>query len=254
MSFTIPIIAACQAGIGLGPSNHSSHSSREDAGPAMNLQVSISIPIKDLLEAFTLFGDAVASPPVPRKQVTLSPPSASASSPKTVVPLRRQNGPLGPELGTFGTPATWESVPIMGRVGPSSGRPSGPQPNLGRYLVHMSNLSKRISKYHGVQLQKLFTEQVGPVECQMEKGSATMAFSTQEQADEAVNKYNGGILELTASKGKEAASSAEAGSLALFPYSRSLTLVEDRLGPLSNCGLVRGRDGSQSFAMPWPLS
>ena len=47
MSFTIPIIAACQAGIGLGPSNHSSHSSREDAGPAMNLQVSISIPIKE---------------------------------------------------------------------------------------------------------------------------------------------------------------------------------------------------------------
>lgn len=126
-------------------------------------------------------------------QVTLSPPSASASSPKTVVPLRRQNGPLGPELGTFGTPATWESVPIMGRVGPSSGRPSGPQPNLGRYLVHMSNLSKRISKYHGVQLQKLFTEQVGPVECQMEKGSATMAFSALGLIPLLVDDWFGGM-------------------------------------------------------------
>ena len=68
---------------------------------------------------------------------------------------------------------------------------------------------------------------------------------TQEQADEAVKKYNGGILELTmtASKanGKDGASSeAEIASLVLFPNSQSLTVAEDRLGPLFECGLVRG--------------
>ena len=45
MSFSIPIIAACQAGIGLGQPSQS-HASRMD-GPAMNLQVNISIPIKE---------------------------------------------------------------------------------------------------------------------------------------------------------------------------------------------------------------
>lgn len=193
----------------------------------MNLEVSISIPIKDLLEAFTLFGQngSNAPPPaIPRKQVALSTPSASSSSPSIAMALRRQNGPVG-------IVPTWEVVPINTGTGPH-----GPGP-MGRYLVQVSNLSKRINKY-GVQLQKLFTERVGPVQCQMEKGSATMAFSTQEQADEAVDTYNGGILELTTASTASTASDSKA--LELLPKSRSLSFLEDRLGPLSKCGLVRG--------------
>ena len=61
------------------------------------------------------------------------------------------------------------------------------------------------------------------------------AQGTQEQADEAVDTYNGGILELTT-----ASTASDSKALELLPKSRNLSFLEDRLGPLSKCGLVRG--------------
>lgn len=65
-----------------------------------------------------------------------------------------------------------------------------------------------------------------------------MAFSSLEHANEAVTKYNGGVIEITG--GTFTGNKEESELIALFPSHKSITCMEDRLGPLSKCGMVRG--------------
>ena len=103
---------------------------------------------------------------------------------------------------------------------------------LRRSRVKVSNLVKRLNTE---QVKNVFQENVGPVlQCTIVADTATLVFDTEEHALEAVQKYDGGMLEATRRN------LTQDVKLFLYPKSSSSACLEHRLGALSACYLRRG--------------
>ena len=77
----------------------------------------------------------------------------------------------------------------------------------------------------------------------MSKDTAQITFSSEELANVAVEKYDGGILEI-ASKKEESGN-----SLVLHPNASNANCLEDRVGPLKKCQLRRGEGWVTVFSV-----
>ena len=93
-----------------------------------------------------------------------------------------------------------------------------------------------VKRLNTEEVREVFQERVGQVlECTVVEDTATLVFRSEADAQEAVKKYDGGLLEASIGSQFEENSS---GSLALYPNTSNI--LEDRVGPLSTCYLRRG--------------
>lgn len=138
--------------------------------PCMNLQVSISIPIQDLLQTLVRLGGQW-------------PQSPSPSFPSQPGPVRATADGL-----PVPTAGAWEKVPTPLVTGPPSVQVAD------QHVVQVTRMPRGVSP---AQIKQVFEKQVGPVvDCSIEKGVASLHFSTGADAQRAVAFYDGGILEV----------------------------------------------------------
>lgn len=115
-----------------------------------------------------------------------------------------------------------------------SGRPWEQLPTSPTFnRVKVSNMVKRIKAQ---DLQKVFSRYVGPVcDCTLREDVATITFWNSEHAYVAIEKYDGGTLEMSTDKSK--------GADGIFLFAKDANFretMENRLGPLGQCQLRRG--------------
>jgi len=221
---SIPIWAQCHGGVGFpekGPANGS---------PCVNLQVNISIPIKDLLQALTITSGSGSKAPAQAA------PTKHKMEARTVAPVGMlATVPAKPKM----TPVTgdWEDVPSRS----SSGR-SG-HSSEGSYLVRVSNIPRALAASH---IKSSFEQHVGPVlECAVDQGVASLYFASEALATKAVADYDGGIIELAVTECTDMrgdfGANEEQIEVSLKDNSCCQSYLEDHMGPLSRCSMRRGR-------------
>lgn len=250
---SIPLSTACHADVGI--------SATGQRVPSLNLQVKISLPIKELLQALSQLSEPsqVSVPPVPSTGGSCGSsqaqthqgskvPAVPAVSPSpcfsvsNVSKISRVSSLTQPVASvTPVTPVT--SVPSKAPFGVSGSWELSETP--GSCSVRVSNLLKRTTSQH---LQQAFGDvDVGPVlDCRVEKGSACLTFGSHEDARKAVDRYHGGLLEITEIDGSDGTGDGETRDAAevasLWPNTASMECLQDHLGPLSKCSF-RGGDG-----------
>eukprot|EP00438_Fugacium_kawagutii_P017726 Skav203019 [mRNA] locus=scaffold583:208088:211738:+ [translate_table: standard] len=171
-TFPVPIWASCSGAVGMGTAGATL------GVPCMNLQVSISIPIKDLLQTLARLGDSKT-------------PSMSSipSQPGPVAFGGRAPGLPVPAAGT------WEELPAPVAA------PAGPVKGVDQ-RVQVTRMPRSVSP---AQIKGVFEKQVGPVvDCSIAEGVAILYFSTRTDAQRAVAFYDGGILEIQSDHEHEA--------------------------------------------------
>jgi len=213
----------------------------EKAVPAITVSLSIDIPVEELLAALTYFQQA--HPPQPdavpnafaekatggRKEVKQSQGYSAAAGPPGLAapPPAMDDGGAVAKVGAMvpppGLTAQWETLNAI---------PPSMRSMFTRVKVY--NLVKRL-RYQDVQYA--FERHVGPVaQCSLADDCASIAFVSPEHAQAAVERYDGGVLEVSTDKSIPAQD-----SLCLYPKDASFRrTLEDRLGPLSQCHLRRG--------------
>lgn len=142
--------------------------------PCMNLQVSISIPIQDLLQTLVRLGGQW--------------PSQSPSFPSQPGPVSFSGRACSVDGLPVPTAGAWEKVPTP------LARPGPPVQVADQHVVQVTRMPRGVSP---AQIKQVFEKQVGPVlDCSIEKGVASLYFSSGADAQRAVAFYDGGILEV----------------------------------------------------------
>ncbi|CAJ1395081.1 unnamed protein product [Effrenium voratum] len=204
----IPVQTAC-SGVELHSKNLG-----EKIVPAITVSLSIDIPVEELIEALTSFQQGHPPQPNELPSTFMEKPRKALSSQEK--PRKEMHMQVGPPPGLT---AQWETL----------------APNMRIFnRVKVSNLVKRLKSQ---DVQSIFERHVGPVaHCSLVEDSASITFLNSEHASTAVEKYDGGVLEVSTDK-----SLSGSDAILLFPKDGSFRrTVEDRLGPLTQCHLRRG--------------
>lgn len=243
---SIPIWAQCNGGIGFAEMGAAKGS------PCVNLQVNISIPIKDLLQALTLSISRVSG----SSMAWAAQPAPPTRTVAPVVPGEQRRAlatvPAQQAARAIPVAGVWEDVPSRSSTdgsgdcsGQSSQRdgPSGDLSSEGSYLVRVSNIPRALAPS---QLKRSFEQNVGPVlECAIDQGVASLYFASEAHAMKAVADYDGGIIELAATEctgiDDDFGASKEQIEVSLKDNSCCQSYLEDHMGPLSRCSVRRGR-------------
>eukprot|EP00435_Cladocopium_sp_Y103_P063444 s779_g25.t1 len=183
--------------------------------PAITLSLCIDIPVEELIGVLSNFQQGFRGP---------EPPNPEASQFQGGPTCAR---PQGQQLSQVGQPPCPPRFPLG--HGPWEQLPAPPSFNR----VKVSNMVKRIKAQ---DLQKVFSRYVGPVcECSLREDVATITFWNSEHAYVAMEKYDGGTLEMSTDKSK--------GADGIFLFAKDANFretMENRLGPLGQCQLRRG--------------
>lgn len=242
---SIPLSAACQADVGI--------SAVGQPVPSVNLQVKISIPIKELLQALSQI-----SPTVPMggsgssgssHQDSKVVPAVPAVSPVPVVPKVSNDSNISRVSSLTQRTSVTAVTSVTSKPPFGVSDVSGSWESEMRRSVRVSNLLKRMSSQH---LKQTFGHHVGPVcECSVEQeGAYRLTFSSEEHARKAVEKYHGGLLEITNKTAKTDGTGPKGDGrggdfdfeISLWPNSATIECLQDHVGPLSKCSL-RGGEG-----------
>lgn len=218
--------------------------------PSVNLQVKISIPIKELLQALSQISPTVPLGGSGSSQDSKVVPAVPAVSPIPVIPNVSNDSNISrvsslTQRASLTQRTSVTSVTSKPPFGVSD--VSGSWESEMRRSVRVSNFLKRMSSQH---LKQTFGHHVGPVfECSVEKGGAyRLTFGSEEHARKAVEKYHGGLLEITNKTVKTDGTGATDGTgdfdfeISLWPNSATIECLQDHVGPLSKCSL-RGGEG-----------
>mmetsp|Transcript_66236 Transcript_66236/g.158035 ORF Transcript_66236/g.158035 Transcript_66236/m.158035 type:complete len:287 (+) Transcript_66236:88-948(+) len=246
--FPLPIEVSCNsAGLGCAGLNG-------EPSLSLNLNVKVEIPLPELLSALTAFSEAKPSAKpgegkswflMPEDDEVLSRLAVKKTEPASVPP------PPPPKVA-MKTPETGqvkvEAVQAQAKSTQLSSQQSSPSPawevlpltakQLECSTIRVTNLIRGLTQR---QLEGLFAGQVGPVEkCTISDSSAHISFTEKRHAFSAVQKYDGGVLEVQAEQDKDAR------SLSLIPGPWGNTgaalrhMLSDIIGPLDQCHYRRG--------------
>lgn len=197
----IPVHTAC-AGVEL---THKTLGSK--TCPAITLSLCIDIPVEELIGVLSNFQQGFRGP----EATTQAPQFRGYGRPQGPLQVSQQ-----PCLSAF-SGRTWEQLPTP--------------PIFNR--VKVSNMVKKIKAQ---DLQKVFSRYVGPVcDCSLREDVAMITFWNSEHAYVAMEKYDGGTLEMSTDKSK--------GADGIFLFAKDANFretMENRLGPLGQCQLRRG--------------
>ena len=256
---SLPIWAQCSGGVGFAEMGAAKGS------PYVNLQVNMSIPIKDLLQALTLSTSRVsgsfkapsAQPAHPTKARTVAPvvpceqqrtearmlATVPSEQPK-IQPRVLATVSVRQEARAIPVTGDWEEFPSRSSTDGSSGQSSGQFGGISSegYLVRVSNIPSALAPS---QIKSSFEQYVGPVlECAIDQGVASIYFASESHATKAVADYDGGIIELAATECTgmgDFGASEEQIEVSLKDNSCCQSYLEDHMGPLSRCSMRRGR-------------
>eukprot|EP00435_Cladocopium_sp_Y103_P011038 s1806_g2.t2 len=230
----------------------------------------MSIPIKDLLQALTLFTPRVygsskalaqpAPPTKPKVEARTVAPVVPGEQPRTEArmlatvpgeqpktqPRMLATVPVQHEARAIPVAGDWEDVPSRSSSGRSSGQSGGRSGGLsseGSYLVRVSNFPRALAPS---QIKSSFEQKVGPVlECAIDQGVASLYFASEAHAAKAVADFDGGIIELAATESTgmdgDFGANEEQVDVSLKDNSCCQSYLEDHMGPLSRCSMRRGR-------------
>jgi len=216
----------------------------DKSGTTISVALSIDLPVEDLINALTVFQSSHSPSPQPEElpsglfeaqkvqQVQggyTGPMKApeqpmKASIPQQVMP--RETGAARSNLAPPpGLTAQWETL------GSNAMCPTGPRSLMTR--IKVTNLVRRLKAQ---EVQAVFERYVGPITaCNLVEDAASITFMSAEHAQAAIDRYDGGVMEVRTDK------SAPGDPLVLYPKDSTFRrTLEVRLGPLTECHLRRG--------------
>eukprot|EP00441_Pelagodinium_beii_P027349 CAMPEP_0197666704 /NCGR_PEP_ID=MMETSP1338-20131121/63510_1 /TAXON_ID=43686 ORGANISM="Pelagodinium beii, Strain RCC1491" /NCGR_SAMPLE_ID=MMETSP1338 /ASSEMBLY_ACC=CAM_ASM_000754 /LENGTH=260 /DNA_ID=CAMNT_0043245779 /DNA_START=8 /DNA_END=787 /DNA_ORIENTATION=- len=229
----------------------------------MSMGLDISIPLEELVSVLAQF-QAQSSPPAQTALVPLPPrPATQPRKPVFLAPEDSQDSPSEQPKDVQAPPGlvAMETVPLNGprQLVPVSGPPQHPPQvqaitdgSMWEHLppppkaimqevasIRVSNLLKGLKSR---DIKYIFEKEVGPItRCDVNDCVASVIFGTVEHAQQAVSRFDGGILEIMVDSSKE-----DANRVNLKPVPWHLTgytlrqTLEQHVGPLFECHFRRG--------------
>lgn len=237
MRCNIPVQTACSGVEIRGAQSH------EKGGAKISLALSIDLPVEDLIAALSIFQQSNERPSPEELPSVFEAHKAQAQVGGYTSPMKvsepqkamaRESGPSGqsgPRSNLAPPPgltAQWETI---GAPLASLGAGAGHRSMMTR--IKVTNLVRRLKSQ---EVQTVFERYVGPItHCNLMEDAASITFLSPEHAQAAIDRYNGGIMEVRTDK------SAPGEPLILYPKDSTFRrTLEDRLGPLTECHLRRG--------------
>lgn len=220
----------------------------DKSGTTISVALSIDLPVEDLINALTVFQSSHSPSPQPEElperglfeaqkvQPVQGPGYTTpglkapeqpmkAAIPQQVMP--RETGAARSNLAPPpGLTAQWETL------GSNAMCPAtGPRSLMTR--IKVTNLVRRLKAQ---EVQAVFERYVGPITaCNLVEDAASITFMSAEHAQAAIDRYDGGVMEVRTDK------SAPGDPLVLYPKDSTFRrTLEVRLGPLTECHLRRG--------------